>query len=102
MKAIVGTARQDFGSANITMYAYVRMEDLFDFTPKIDMYITSNGRIVTQQALPWPAVEMIRGNSDGFTIDKDTISCEPPPPAPATNKRVQSRDSMGDRLPHLS
>ena len=75
------------------------MQDLFDFTPQIEMYITPNGRIVTQHALPWSAVEMIRRNSDGFIIDKDTISCEPPPPAPATNKRVQSRDSMGDRYP---
>ena len=75
------------------------MKDLFEFTPKIEMYITPNGRIVTQHALPWSAVEMVRRNNDGFIIDKDTITAGPPPRAPAANKRVQSRDSMGQRYP---
>ena len=30
---------------------------------------------------------------------KILLAAEPPPPAPAANKRVQSRDSMGDRYP---
>ena len=74
------------------------MNDLFEFTPKIEMYITPNGRIVTPHALPWKAVEMIRGNNDGLIIDKNTITAEPPPRAPAA-KRVQSRDSMGHHYP---
>ena len=94
MKAVVGTIQLNFGSANITMYAYVRMGDLFAYNPKIDMYITPNGRIVTPHALPWSAVEMIRRNHDGSVIDKDSITAEPTPRAPAA-KRVQSRDSRG-------
>ena len=99
MNAIVGTERQNFGTANITLYAYVRMDDLFAFTQKIEMYITPDGGIVAQHALPWSAVEVIRRNSDGYIIDKDTIGLGTPPLAPATHKRVQSRDSMGERYP---
>ena len=62
------------------------------------MYITPNGRIVTPQALPWSAVEMIRRSHDGNIIDKDTITAEPTPRAPAA-KRVQSRDSRGQQYP---
>jgi hypothetical protein len=70
MKAVVGTIQMDFGTANITMYAYVRMKDLLEFKPKVEMYITPNGRIVTQHALPWTAVEMIRRNHDGSIINR--------------------------------
>ena len=62
------------------------------------MYITPNGRIVTPHALPWSAVEMIRRNYDGSVIDKDSITAEPTPRAPAA-KRVQSRDSRGQQYP---
>ena len=53
MKGIRGTDPHSFGSANIILHAYVRMKDLFEYNPKIEMYIIPNGRIVTQHALPW-------------------------------------------------
>ena len=62
------------------------------------MYITPNGRIVTQDALPWSAVEMIRRNNDGYIIDKDTVG-QGQRPAPGDHKRVRSRDSMGEKFP---
>ena len=100
MRAIRGTDPHNFGSANIILYAYVRMGDLFEYSPKIEMHITPNGRIVTQHGLPWSAVEMIRRNNDENTIlDKDTIGRQPLQPAPGDHKRVRSRDSRGERYP---
>ena len=98
MRAIRGTDPQDFGTANIILYAYVRMKDLFEFKPKIEMYITPNGRIVTPQGLPWSAVVMIRRyNDENSTINKDTVGLQPPPAAPGGPKRVRSRESRGER-----
>ena len=34
MKAVVGTSVLNFGAANITMYAYVRIRDLFEYQPE--------------------------------------------------------------------
>ena len=100
MRAIRGTDPQDFGTATIILYAYVRMKDLFEFRPKIDMYITPNGRIVTPRGLPWSAVVMIRRyNDENSVIDKDTIGLQPPQAAPGGPKRVRSRDSRGERYP---
>ena len=97
MKAIVGTDELNHVATDVTMYAYVRIRDLFEYHPRIDMYITPNGRIVTPHGIPWSAVEIIRRNQDGNIIDKNTITAEPTPRAPAA-KRVQSRDSMGRRF----
>ena len=97
MKAVVGTNELNHVAANVTMYAYVRIQDLFECQPKIDMYITPNGRIVTPHGIPWTAVEIVRRNYDGNVIDKETITAEPTPRAPAA-KRVQSRDSRGRRF----
>ena len=61
--------------------------------PKIEMYITQGGRIVTRCGLPWSAITMIRRNHDeGIVISKDQDRF-PPPQAPAGGKRVRSRDS---------
>ena len=63
--------------------------------PKIEMYITQGGRIVTRCGLPWSAITMIRRNNDeGTVINKDQDRF-PPPQAPAGGKRVRSRDSKG-------
>ena len=80
------------------MYAYVRIRDSFEHSPKIDLYITPNGRLVTPRALPWSAVEMIRRSHDGNIIDKDAITVESTTRTPAA-KRVQSRDSRGQKYP---
>ena len=100
MRAIRGTDPRNLGSANITLYAYVRMKDLFEYNPKIEMYIAPNGRIVTQPGLPWSAVEMIgRSNDENTIVDKDTIGLGPLTPAPGDHRRVRSRDSRGERYP---
>ena len=91
MRAVKGTDPQNFGSANITLYAYVRMQDLFEFNPEIEMYISPNGRIVTPRGLPWSAVEMIWRSSDGNIVDKDTIGHGPPPPAPGDHESTTQR-----------
>ena len=63
--------------------------------PKIEMYITQGGRIVTRCGLPWSAIMMIRrSNGEGFVINKDQDTF-PPLQAPAGGKRVRSRDSKG-------
>ena len=76
------------------------MKELFEFSPKIDMYITPNGRIVTKNGLPWSAVVMIRRNNDEASIiDKNQVGLRPPPAAPGGPKRVRSRDSRGEPYP---
>ena len=70
------------------------------FSPKIDMYITPNGRIVTPHGLPWSAVVMVRRcNNEDSVINKDTVGLRPPPAAPGGPKRVRSRDSRGEQYP---
>ena len=96
MKAVRGTARQDFGATNVTLCVYIRMRALFEFRPNIEMYITQSGRIVTKCGLPWSAFTMVRRNNDeGSVINKDQDRFLPPPAAPAGPKRVRSRDYKG-------
>ena len=100
MRAARGTAPQDFGTSNVILYVFVSMKALFEFSPKIDMYITPNGRIVTQSGLPWSAVVMIRRNNDeNGIIDKNKVGLRPPPAAPGGPKRVKPRDSRGEPYP---
>ena len=71
MKAVRGTAPQDFGTSNVIICVFVSMKALFEFSLKIDMYIAPNGRIVTKSGLPWTAVTMVRRNNDeGSIINK--------------------------------
>ena len=100
MRAVRGTAPQDFGTSNVILCVFVSMKALFEFSPKIDMYITPNGRIVTKNGLPWSAVVMIRRNNDEASIIcKDQVGLRPPPAAPGGPKRVRSRDSRGEQYP---
>ena len=40
MKAVRGTAPQDFGTSNVIICVFVSMKALFEFSPKIDLCIT--------------------------------------------------------------
>ena len=40
MKAVRGTAQQDFGTSNVTICVLVSMKALFEFSPKVDMYLS--------------------------------------------------------------
>ena len=100
MRAARGTGPQDFGTSNVILCVFVSMKSLFEFSPKIDMYIAPNGRIVTKNGLPWSAVTMIRRNNDEASIiHKDQVGLQPPPAAPGGPKRVRSRDSRGEPYP---
>ena len=100
MKAVLGTAQQDFGAANVTICLFISMKALFDIRPSIEMYITQSGRILTRCGLPWTAVTMIwRNNDECSIINKDQVGLLPPPVAPGGPKRVRSRDSRGEAYP---
>ena len=100
MKVVHGTAKHNFGAANLTICLLISMNTLLDLIPNIEMYITQGGRIVTKCGLPWTAVTMIRrSNGDGTIIDKDRVGLQPPPAAPGGPTRVRSRDSRGEAYP---
>ena len=96
MKAVRGTARQEFGATNVTPCLYISVRALFEFRPNIEMHITQGGRIVTKCGLSWSAITMIRrNNGEGTVINKGQDRFLPPPEAPAGAKRERSRDSKG-------
>ena len=83
MKAVRGTARQEFGAKYVVLCVYISVRALFELKPNIEMYITQGGRIVTRCGLPWSAITMIRISNDEGTevsLDQDRF---PPPQAPA-------------------
>ena len=95
MRAVCGTVKQEFGAKNIVLYAFLSVTSLFEHSPKIDMYITNHGRIVTKCGIPWSTVTKVRTNGDmGTDINMNPMQA-PPPSAPAGSQRVRSRDSKG-------
>ena len=52
MKAVRGTARQEFGAKNVTLCVYISMRALFGFGPKIEMYTYFPGRAHRYQVRP--------------------------------------------------
>ena len=64
MRAVGGTVKQEFGAKNIVLYAYLSVKALFEHSPKIDMYITRGGRIVTKCGIPWSTITKVRRNDD--------------------------------------
>ena len=94
MKAVCGTGRQEHGAKNVTLYAFISIELLFKHIPKIEIYMTGNGRIVTNRNIPAPLVVMVRRNDAGAIVINDAMWV-PDPPAPAGPPRVRSRDSQG-------
>ena len=100
MRVVKGTAKQNFGSSNVTICLFISTNTLLDLIPNIEMYIDPGGRIVTKCGLPWSAVTMIReNNDDGTIIDKDRVGLRPTPAAPRGPPRVRSRDSRGEVYP---
>ena len=94
MKAVCGTGKQEFGSMNIILYAFINIEALFKIIPSIDIYITGNGRIVTKCSIPASLVTKVRKNDAEGTEIRNPMQA-PNPPAPAGPPRVRSRDSTG-------
>ena len=94
MKAVCGTGRQEFGSKNVILYAFINVEALFKIIPSIDIYITGYGRIVTKCSIPASLVTKVRKNDDEGTEIVNPMQA-PNPPAPAGPPRVRSRDSKG-------
>ena len=47
MEAVSGTGRQDYGSKNVILYVFLNVEKVYAHMPKIDLYKTGSGRIVT-------------------------------------------------------
>ena len=94
-RAVGGTVKQEFGAKNIVLYAYLSVKALFEHSPKIDMYITRGGRIVTKCGTPWSTIAEVRRNDDMGTEVNLNPWQAPPPSGPAGNKRIRSRDSKG-------
>ena len=95
MRAVGGTVKQEIGAKNIIVYAYLSVGALFEHSPKIDMYITRLGRIVTKCGIPWSTITKVRENDDmGTEINMNPWQA-PPPSAPAGGQSVRSRDSKG-------
>ena len=57
MRAVCGTVKQEFGAKNIVLYAFLSVQALLEHSPKLDVYITHHGRIVTKCGLPPPFVD---------------------------------------------
>ena len=87
-----GTVKQKFGAKNIILYAYLSVQALFEHSPKIDMYITRLGRIVTKCGIPWSTITQVRKNDDVGTEINMKPQQAPPSSAPAGSERVRSRD----------
>ena len=88
MRAVCGTVKQEFGGKNIVLYAFLSVQALFEHSPKIDMYITHHGRIVTKCGIPWSTVTKIKKN-DGMGTEIINAMQAPPPSAPAGSQRVR-------------
>ena len=97
MKAVCGTGKQEFGPKNIIFYAFINVEELYKNIPRIEIYMTGNGRIVTGRNIPASLVVKVRRNDAMGTEMKDAMKV-PDPPAPAGAPRVKSRDSQGSSL----
>ena len=67
MRAVCGTGKQEFGAKNVILYAFLSVKALFEHIPKIDIYITDYGRIVTKCGLPASLVTKVRQNDDMAT-----------------------------------
>ena len=80
MREVCGIVKQEFGAKNVIFYAFLSVEALFEHVPKIDIYITDYGRIVTNNVM---AAEILNPMQ------------VPPPSALAGSQRVRSRDAMG-------
>ena len=52
MKAVCGTGRQEYGAKNLILYASFSFAILFEHIPRIEIYMTGNGRIVTKCKIP--------------------------------------------------
>ena len=94
MRAVCGTGKQEFGAKNVILYAFLSVKAIFEHIPKIDIYITDYGRIVTKCCLPASLVTKVMQNDDMATEIINPMQA-PPPSAPAGSKRVRSRDSKG-------
>ena len=94
MKAVCGTGRQEYGAKNVTLYAFISVGSLFKHIPRIGIYMTGSGRVVTNRNIPASLVVMVRMNDAAGTEIKDAMEV-PDPPAPAGAPRVRSRDSHG-------
>ena len=98
MRAVCGTGKQEFGAKNVILYAFLSVKAIFEHIPKIDIYITHHGRIVTKCGLLSSIVTKVRQNSDMATEITNPMQA-PPPSAPAGSQRVRSRDSGGSPAP---
>ena len=98
MKAVCGTDRQEYGAKNVILYASISVAWLFEHIPKIEIYKTGNGRIVTKCNLPASLVVMVRRNDTEGTVINEALQV-PEAPAPAGAPRVRSRDSNGGTPP---
>ena len=87
MRAVHGTGPQNIGSKNIALYAFLDVKRMLDLDPKIKIYKTSGGRIVTSHNLPASLVVMARTVS-GDEI-RDPMQVPAPPLAPAGQPRVR-------------
>ena len=47
-----GTGRQEHGAKNVILHALISAGMLFEHIPKVEIYMTGNGRIVTSRNLP--------------------------------------------------
>ena len=94
MGAVCGTGRQEIGAKNVILYAFINVETLFEIIPRIDIYITDYGRIVTKCSIPASLATKVRRNDDMATEIINPMQA-PSPPAPAGPPRVRSRDSKG-------
>ena len=79
---------------NVILHAFFCVKALFEHIPKIDIYITDYGRIVTKCGLPASLVTKVRTNNDMATEITKPMQV-PPPSAPAGSQRVRPRDSKG-------
>ena len=94
MKAVCGTGRQDYGAKTVILYALISVELLFKHIPRIEIYMTGNGRVVTNRNIPASLVVTLGRNDAVSTEIKDAMQV-PDPPAPAGAPRVRPRDSQG-------
>ena len=94
MRAVCGTLKQEFGAQRVILYAFLSVEALFERIPKIDIYITDYGRIVTKCGLPTSIVSKVRLN-DAMATEIINPMQVPPPSAPAGSQRIRSRDAKG-------
>ena len=57
MKVVSGTEKQNYGSKDVILYVFLNVEKVYAHVPKIDLYKTDDGRIVTECPIPASLIE---------------------------------------------